>query len=174
MKRKLYPCMVCGTLVPIRSKGKCPPCREKERRKEGTLPIYKNSIKPITDKTKIQRKEERSCLALFFDLHIKRLEKKPFSMESGKRISEPSSINVCHIIDKGRHKSIQCHLENAIYLTWDEHNRMDKLLFEHRFADFKKEFPKSFPLYVKKYQELRKLVTEKTKFLFSFDEFIET
>ncbi|MCA9748542.1 MAG: hypothetical protein KC414_05510 [Romboutsia sp.] len=173
MQPKLYPCNNCGKKVPIRSKGLCPMCRDVQRKELGEKPIYTNKIKPISDKRKEIRKEERGCLTGYFNFHLQNLEKNPYSEESGTFISEPTTANVCHIIDKGRHKSVQCHLSNCIYLTLSEHNRMDKLLFEHRFEDFKKEFPKAFKLYVIRYIKLRQIIKETTKFLIAFDSFLE-
>ena len=174
MKNKLYKCKFEGCEIeqPILSKGLCPYHRQKQREEQGNLPKPKYSIKPISEKAKLKKKETKGCLEEYFDFHIQNILKKPFSEESGKFISDPTRANVCHVVDKGRHKSIQCCVENAVYLTFEEHSRMDKLLFEHRFNDFKNEFPNTFPLYVQRYNKLRKLMVENTKFIHAFDLFL--
>jgi len=174
MNQKLYKCkhQNCDKEVPILSKGLCPYHRQKQREEQGNLHKPKYSIKPISEKTKLKKKETKGCLEEYFDFHIKNILKKPFSEESGKFISEPTRANVCHLFDKGRHKSVQCCVENVVYLTLDEHTRFDKLLFEHRFEDLEKEFPKSWKIICKRFEKLVNLCLERTKFYFKIEEYL--
>lgn len=169
-KNKLYPCKECGTKVPIRSKGLCGFCRNQQRISNGSLTIKKYSIKPISDKKKSSK--DKDCLDAFFSYHINKLERVPFSVESGDYISSPSRANVCHLIDKGRHKSVQCLLENAIYLTLEEHSRFDSLLFKHEFGRLELEFPKAWKIYCNKVVKILEMCLENTKFVMKLKEYL--
>lgn len=175
-KNKLYPCEECGTLVKIRSKGLCGGCRQKQRLGDGTLVTKKYTIKPITEKRKQKRSDERGCLHAFFEFHITQLEKKPFSEESGKIISEPSATNICHLLPKrkeGGFPSVQCVIDNCIYLTWEEHNQFDKLLDERNYTKLEELFPKSWKKACEKLKKLLPLSLERNKMYFSLVEYLK-
>lgn len=164
IKRVNKKCTECGREdQPWFSKKRCKSCASKSY----------NRPKKITEKAAKRKKGEKECLKNYFSTHLNNLKRRPFSEESGIFIPNPSIVNICHIIDKGRHKSVKCHLDNYIYLTWEEHSKMDRLLFEHKFDIFEKEFVKVFPIYVERYLKIRDCVEETTKFLLMFDSYIE-
>lgn len=176
MDRKLYPCVVCGTKVPVRSKGKCGLCRQMERIESGDLTTKKYTIKPITEKRKKQRQAERGCLGTFFEFHISNLEKHPFSEESGKIITEPSATNICHLLPKrkeGGFPSVQCNLENVVYLTWEEHTLFDKLLDSREYKKLEEKFPNSWEKICKRLKKLLSLCLERNKMYFSLKEYLD-
>lgn len=177
MDRKLYKCKAegCTREVPILSKGRCPLCRHNQRKEEGTLPKYKKSIKPFKKKNKTIRNKERACLGAFFDFHITNLEKNPYSTESQAYISTPSVANIAHLLPKrkqGGFPSIQCNIDNAIYLTIQEHNHFDKLLDEGNFERLEKDFPNSWEEICKKFIKLLNVCKERNKFYFKVEEYL--
>ena len=174
--RKLYPCTKCGTKVPIRSKGLCGMCRQQQRIEEGELTVKKYSIKPISTKRKKEKTEERECLDAFFKYQLLKLEKNPYSEESGTLISEPTTANICHILPKrkaGGFPSVKCNLTNCIFLTIQEHNRFDKLLDERDYEKLEKEFPKSWKKACEKLKFLLPLTSEKNKMYLSLTEYLK-
>lgn len=122
--------------------------------KSSGKPIKRNK-KSTLEKKKIQ-KEKRD---VFFDHHIKLCER---SEESLTYIQEPTRVNICHLLDKGRHKSLEDNLDNCIYLTLEEHGRFDQLLYSHRFEDLEKEFKNSWLNTCKKMKNLLSLCKENT------------
>ena len=98
-----------------------------------------------------------------------------FSEESGESIPYPSNLNICHLFPKRNHKSVQAHETNCIYLTWDEHSKLDnQYLDRHDFSGLEKAFPNSFKLIVERMRIVRASVTEKTKYVEAFDKFSES
>lgn len=175
MERKLYPCKECGKKVPIRSKGLCNSCRYKQREKEGTLPSYSKKIKPFKVKNRTTRKEGRKCLDIFFKHHTETLQKNPVSMESGTFISTVTTANLAHILPKrktGGFPSVQCHLDNCVYLTIQEHNRFDKLLDERDYSKIEQEFPNTWKIVCQRLPKLLDMVTERNKMYFSLTEYL--
>ena len=162
MERKLYPCGECGREVPIRSKGKCPLCRAKEMGVDKPKKTY--YIPQRTEKNKEKRKRERECLGDFFEVNIEELKKYPYSNESGDYIIEPSSLNIAHLLPKSRYKSVQCHPNNCMYYTWNEHSKFDNLLDKREFEKLEKEFPNSWRIVCDKMEELLPLIKETGKF----------
>lgn len=148
MKIKKKICEGCNTLQVIFSKGKCQRCASKQ---------YKRPTQKV--KTKTNKKE----LDTYFEKKINQLMMSRISEESGSPIPFPTRGNICHLLDKSRHKSVADHSDNYVFLTWDEHNRFDKLLFEHRFKDIEKEFPNSWPIILKRLEVVIANCTEKTK-----------
>lgn len=176
MESKLYPCIECGVKVPIRSKGKCNSCRFKERQQEGSLPKQTYSIKPISEKRKKQKKEEKDCLGAYFDFHLLSLMKNPKSEESGIIIDEPTTANICHLLPKrktGGFPSVQCHTDNVVYLTLSEHNRFDKLLDERDYETLEKEFPNSWKKVCERLKKLLTMCTERNKMYFSLVDYLK-
>ena len=121
----------------------------------------KKSIKQNREITKEKATVKQDKRNTYFDYH---LEKCARSEESFKQISEPTRANICHLIDKGRHPSLQDNLDNCIYLTFVEHERYDSLLFSHRFEDLEKEFKNSWNKSCEKYKKLLSLCEESTNF----------
>ena len=176
MESKLYPCKECGTKVKIRSKGLCPSCRHKQRQNEGSLPVKKFSIKPISYKRQKQKKEEKGCLGAYFEFHLLNLMKNPRSEESGIIIDEPTSANVCHLLPKrktGGFPSVQCNVDNVVYLTLSEHNRFDKLLDERDYETLEKEFPNSWGKVCERFKKLLTMCTERNKMYFSLVDYLK-
>lgn len=141
-------CKGCNTLQVIFSKGKCQRCASKEYKKPDQ---------------KVKPKSNKKELDTYFEKKIRQLMMSRISEESGSSIPFPVRGNICHLLDKSRHKSVADHSENYVFLTWDEHSRFDKLLFEHRFKDIQKEFPNSWPIILKRLEVVIPNCTEKTK-----------
>ena len=176
MDKKLYPCKKCGTKVPIRSKGLCGICRQNQRKEEGTLPQYKKKIKPFKASNKAKRKEERGCLGVYFEYHLEELNRMPSSIESKKPIYSPTVANIAHLLPKrktGGFPSVQCNIENAIYLTIQEHNHFDKLLDEGNFERLEKDFKNSWDYICLKYKKLLDLCIERNKLYFKLKEYLD-
>lgn len=178
MNRKLYKCKHpdCNIQQAILSKGLCNYHRNMQRQADGSLPKYTNKIKQISTKRKLARKEERGCLKGFFDYHIRMLEKNPYSEESGDRIYEPSVMHVAHLLPKrkqGGFPSVQCNIDNIIYLLLSEHSRMDKLLDERRYTELEKEFPNSIKKIRNRMKKVLSLCTERNKTYFALTEYLE-
>lgn len=125
----------------IKSK-KCKLC-ERPAFSKGLCSVHskKSSIKgqrTITTEKKEERQEKRN---VYFEYHIKKCTN---SEESGKSIPNPTRANICHLLPKGLHPSLQDTLKNCIYLTFSEHERFDKLLFSLEFDKLEKEFKNSW------------------------------
>ena len=114
-------------------------------------------------------KENKNIRDVYFDILIPKCIR---SEESGFPIYEPSRFNVCHLVDKGRHPSVQGCLDNYVYLTWEEHQRLDVLLFSHRFSDVEKEFKNSWKIICERYKKVLPLCTEMTKFYFAITDYL--
>lgn len=99
--------------------------------------VIKQNRKLTQEKTAV-KKEKRSS---YFEYHLERCTR---SEESFKQISNPTRANVCHIIPKGLHPSVQDNLENCVYYLFQEHERFDKLLFSLEFEKLEKEFKNSW------------------------------
>jgi hypothetical protein len=166
MEKKLYKCKNCGKEVPIRSKGLCPLCRQKQRQTEGTLP----KRKPI--RKKFPPKSRDTCLEGYFEYHIEVLNSFGKSMETFEPIYAPTMVNVCHIFPKSKYKSVQCNLANCVYLTWEQHTRFDILLDKFDFEKLEKEFPNTWKTVIDKVKVLIPLVREQGKLLSKFKEYI--
>lgn len=145
----------------IKSK-KCKEC-DRPAFSKGLCQVHqpKKSIKQNREITKEKATVKQDKRNTYFDYH---LEKCTRSEESFKQISEPTRANICHLIDKGRHPSLQDNLDNYIYLTFSEHERYDSLLFSLRFADLEKEFKNSWDKSCEKYNKLLSLCLESTNF----------
>ena len=145
----------------IKSK-KCKEC-DRPAFSKGLCQVHqpKKSIKQNRKITKEKSTVKQDKRNTYFKYH---LEKCTRSEESFKQISEPTRANICHLIDKGRHPSLQDNLDNCIYLTVSEHERYDSLLFSLRFADLEKEFKNSWDKSCEKYKKLLSLCLESTNF----------
>lgn len=161
MQRKTYKCNKCGAEVIIRSKGLCSFCRGKE--------ISSSNIKkkPLT-KTAQKRKEQRSCLTAFFTLHLSLLERSPKSF-LGTYIGSPNIANIAHLFPKSICPSVQCHTENAIYLSIQEHTDFDQMLFRHEFA----RIDAMFPNVMERFEQVLPFVTEKHSMVIALSEYLQ-
>lgn len=145
----------------IKSK-KCKLCNNNAFSK-GLCQIHqpKKGIKSSRISAKVKKEVQQEVRNGYFEYHLARCER---SEESFVQISNPTRVNICHLIDKGRHPSLQDNLENCIYLTFEEHQRYDQLLFSHRFEDLEKEFKNSWSKSCIKYNKLLSLCEESTNF----------
>jgi hypothetical protein len=130
----LYKCKECGRLVPIRSKGLCPACRETQRREQGET----------TMQTRVHTKKGGEELKGFFDRHIELLKKNPYSYESGRKISNSSRMNIAHLFPKRKYKSVACDDNNVVYLTWQEHTDFDYYVDTRDLEKLETFFPKTW------------------------------
>ena len=125
----------------IKSK-KCSEC-DRPAFSKGLCQLHqpKKGIKQNRESTKEKtaiKKEKRNS---YFEYHLERCTR---SEESFKHISSPTRANICHILPKGIHPSIQDNLENCVYYLFEEHERFDKLLFSLEFEKLEKEFKNSW------------------------------
>lgn len=114
---------------PVFSKGLC----QLHQPKKG----IKQNRETTQEKSTIKKEKRNS----YFEYHLERCTR---SEESFKQISNPTRANVCHVFDKSRHPSLQDNLENCIYLTLNEHQDFDRLLYNHEFERLSIEFKNSF------------------------------
>lgn len=140
-------CLECDR--PVFSKGLCQLHQPKKRIKQN---------REATQVKTTVKKEKRNS---YFDYHLERCTR---SEESHKQISNPTRANICHLIDKGRHPSLEDNLDNYIYLLFTEHERFDSLLFSLRFEDLEKEFKNSWSKACILYNKLLPLCKESTNF----------
>lgn len=148
IQRKKKICKVCGNEDFIFSKGMCKFCASKNYKAPST------TIKP---------KKNKMDLDNFFIQKIEQLLRLGKSEESGKKIPHPTRANICHILDKSRHKSVAYHPDNYVFLTIDEHSRFDRLLFEHEFAKLQQEFPNSWKIILDRLPRFIYICEENTK-----------
>ena len=160
-------CKGCGEDTYLFSKGFCKYCASKK----GKQLTSNNSIKPKSHKSKVKDTE----LMSYFEHHITTLKAFGRSEESGTTIGYPTNINICHLFPKRTHKSVRGNLDNCIYLTWEEHSKLDnEYLDRYDFKGLEKSFPNSFKLIVERMRLVRLHITEKTKFVEAFDLFNES
>ena len=103
----------------------------------------KTFIKKSRPETKARKKEISIKRSEYFDYHISKCK---FSEESLTPISSPTRSNICHILPKSTHESLGEDIRNYVYLTQEEHNRFDNLLFKHDFEKLEQEFPRAWRL----------------------------
>lgn len=150
---KTKKCKLCDK--PAFSKGFCQQHMEKTALKSG------GSIKKVSSKGNPDKVVRQTLRSIYFDYHIERCT---HSEESGKSITAPSRTNICHLFDKSRHESLQDNLHNYVYLTFEEHQRFDQLLFSLRFEDIEKEFKNSWSKALIRIKKLLPLCEENTVF----------
>ena len=159
IQRKKKICKVCGNEDFIFSKGMCKFCASKNYK------VPSPSVKP---------KKNKMDLDNFFIQKIEQLIKLGKSEESGKRIPYPTRANVGHLYSKRNHPSVAYHPDNYVFLTIDEHSELDnKCLDVNDFKELTKRFPTASRLILERMIIVRKSVTEKTKFVEAFDNFIK-
>lgn len=167
IKTKKKKCVICGEETIIWSKHRCKACTMKQDAK----PLTRSTTATIKKTPKPKNKQ----LETYFEKHIEELYKFKVSEESGQRIPYPTKVNICHLFPKRNHKSVESHDQNCIYLTWDEHTKLDSTyLDKHNFAGLKEGFPNSWELIIRRMRIVRLGITEKTNFVESFDKFNET
>jgi len=154
----------------IKSK-KCSEC-DRPAFNKGLCQLHqpKKGIKQNRESTKEKtsiKKEKRNS---YFEYHLERCTR---SEESFKQISNPTRANICHLIDKGRHPSLEDSLDNYIYLSFTEHERFDSLLFSLRFEDLEKEFKNSWSKACTRYNKLLPLCKESTNFTRELEKYLD-
>lgn len=165
LKPKKKICNECGREDYIFSKGRCKSCSQKSYKGLSST----TRINPITKKTQKKKREQSKERNEYFEYHLERCKE---SEETGNFIPSPNRSNICHLIDKGRHKSVQANLDNYLYLTFEEHTRFDELLFVHDFEQLEKEFKNSWPIACERYQKLLPLTLERTSFYTAIKKYI--
>jgi len=157
-KKKI--CTECGNEAYIFSKKRCKSCAMRSYSKP----------KQQTNKQREKKKEQSKERNVYFDYYIQRCNR---SEESGTHIYSPTRANICHILDKGRHKSLQANLDNYIYLTMDEHTTLDNHLFKLEFDKIEEKLPNAWKIICTRVKKLLPLCQEKTKLYFKFKEYID-
>ena len=161
-------CIKCGREdQPWYSKKRCKSCSVKSY---GSISSTPKPIKSITAKTAKKKKEQSSVRQVYFDYHTKQCTR---SEESGKSIGGATRANIAHLVDKGRHKSVQANLDNFIYLSLQEHTDFDKHLFRLDFQSLEENFPNSWNIACRRYKKVLPLVEERTKFYFAIKNYID-
>lgn len=177
MKAKPLPCQLCGRESSFRStikkgenKGKkvCAGCKISNDGNSFSN-TTSGKLKPMTDKAKAKHKERSARRGPYFDHHMQRVT---HSMENGHPIREPGRVNICHLFDKGRHPSLEAHLENFVYLTWEEHTKFDTYLYTHKFTNIEEEFPNSWETSCIRLAALALQCKERTKFWHLITEYL--
>lgn len=158
--RKKKICKECGEETYIFSKGRCKFCASKTYKKP-------NQISKKQQENKRKQSSERD---VYFKYHIERCK---HSEETGKPIYEPTRANVCHIFDKGRHKSLQSNLDNYVYLTIQEHTTLDNHLFKLEFDKIEEKLPNAWKIICIRAKKLLPLVQERTRLYYKFEEYLE-
>lgn len=179
MKQKKKICKKCGEEKYIFSKGLCQWCASKnfksltdisQLNQKSVLKSSGKRIKQVTEKQIEKKQAQREKRSVYFDYHIKLCT---HSEESGKPISNPNRSNVCHLLPKSSHPSLEDNLENYVYLTFKEHERFDFLLFSHRFEELEKEYVKSFPKVLLRLKKCLSLSEETTQLSIALKKYID-
>lgn len=144
----------------IKSSKKCLEC-DRPAFSKGLCQIHhpKKSIKQSRATTKEKNTAKQEKRNSYFDYHLERCT---MSEESFKQISNPTKANICHILPKGIHPSLEDNLENCIYYLFEEHERFDKLLFSLEFEKLEKEFKNSWSKVCTRLKKLLPLCKEST------------
>lgn len=172
IKQKKKTCVECGNEDYIFSKGRCKSCAQKSYKPLSSTYVLKSTtpIKKMTKKTQEAKKKQSEIRKEYFEYHIERCDR---SEHSGRPIGEASRANICHLFDKGRHKSVQANLDNFIYLTFQEHSDFDTHLFKLEFQELEESFTKGWKIACERIEKLLPLVEEKTKFYFEIKKYID-
>lgn len=159
IKRKLKICKECQNETYIFSKKRCKSCAMKSY----------SQPKQISSKQQKKKKEQSSERDVYFKFHIERCT---HSEESGKPIYNPTRASICHLIDKGRHKSLQANLDNYLYLLPEEHSLFDGYLFKNEFEKLEEKFPNAWSIAKERYRKLIPLCQENTRFIRKLSEYL--
>lgn len=130
----------------------------------------KKSIKQSRERTKEKKQLQSEKRGLYFEYHLERCTR---SEESFKQISNPTRANICHILPKSLHPSLEDNLKNCIYLTFEEHERFDKLLFSLEFEKLEKEFKNSWQKICIIAEELLSLSNESSNLSREFKKYLD-
>lgn len=130
----------------------------------------KKSIKLAREQTVEKKKETQEKRSVYFDYHLSRCK---HSDESGNLITSPTRANICHIFDKARHSSLEDNLDNCIYLTFEEHQDFDRLLYSHQFEKLEEKFKNSFEKACIIVENLLPLCQENTVFTREFKKYLD-
>lgn len=160
LKRKKKVCVSCGEERYIFSRNRCKSC---------SLKSYKKP-KQVSEKKKSAKEKQSNRRNKYFDYHIERCT---HCEESGASIPYPSRLNVCHILPKSNHPSVEDNLDNCVYLTGDLHTEFDNLLLKHRFEELEKKFKNSWSIICKRAKKVLLLTKEQTRFKVEFEKYLE-
>lgn len=127
-------------------------------------------LKKTTPKTAQKQKERSEKLKVYYDYHIERCN---YSEENKQPILNPTRGNICHLIAKSNHKSLEDNLINFIYLTLQQHSEFDNLLERHKFEELEVQFFNAWKIACERYKILIPLCEEKTGFLFALTDYLE-
>lgn len=179
IKHKEQRCVVCEKETFIFSHHRCKACAQKQdaekKKKEESVKELKEEKPKVTKEIKKSRKVKNKALETYFEKHIQTLYGFKASEESGMIIPFPTKANICHLFPKRNHKSVASNEMNCIYLTWDEHARLDNMyLDKHDFKGLEKAFPSSHKLIIQRMRIVRADITERTNFVEAFDKYNET
>lgn len=165
-------CNECGNQFKVLwKKGLCKFCAGKLN----PTVMKQSPLKGGRIKLKIKKKIPKPDLDKFFLNKIENLQQSRISEESGIIIGSPSRMNIAHLFNKRNHKSVQSHPDNYIFLTADEHAKLDSLCLDRNdFERLKIEFPNSWELMVKRMNSVLPFITENTKFKREFEDFNKT
>jgi hypothetical protein len=109
IQQKSKTCKSCGESKLIFSRGRCKFCATKEDSK----PLRKSSPKAAE-----KRLEERKDFPKFFQDAIEKLKLNPVCQNCGGKINANynAHFNVCHLLSKGKYKSVATHPDNYVFL----------------------------------------------------------
>ena len=122
----------------------------------------KKPIKSAREKTTEKKIETTEIREVYFDYHLQKCTQ---SEHSGISINNPTRSNICHILPKSTHPSVQDLIENCVYLTFSEHERFDKLLFSLEFDKLEKEFGNTWDKILIRLNNFVNLCTDNTRLL---------
>lgn len=156
-------------------------CRECDRPafSKGLCQIHSKNKTTLKTAGKIKQRREstvekntvkKELREVYFDYHIERCTR---SEESFKQITIPTRTNICHIIPKGLHPSVQDNLDNYVYYLFEEHERFDKLLFSLEFEKLEKEFKNSWNKVCIRAENILSLCQESTNLSREFKKYLD-
>jgi hypothetical protein len=130
----------------------------------------KKSIKSFRESTKAKKEVKQDKRNVYFDYHLERCSR---SEESFKEITNPTRANICHILPKGIHPSVEDNLDNYVYYSFSEHERFDKLLFSLEFDKLEKEFKNSWDKVCIRAEYILSLCQESTNLSREFKKYLD-
>lgn len=130
----------------------------------------KKPIKQSREKTAQKKQIQYEKRDFYFQYHLERCVR---SEESFRQINNPTKANICHILPKSLHPSLEDNIKNCIYLTFEEHERLDKLLFSLEFEKLEKEFKNSWQKICTIVEELLPLSKESSNLSRNFKKYLD-
>ena len=174
---KLYPCKECGKEVPIRSKGLCPVCREKQRRDAGeeTMSTRTHSITKMTPKRQKKLTDKKKVLDPFFAYHIEQIKKTPYCRNCGDSLIGIRS-EVAHVLPKREtmNPEVMNNLDNAMYLCSQVSNNNCHKQFDDNQASEIIYNMQVWEEAVSKYVKLKPFIVNQNKITKTFDNYLES